>query len=59
MLLVCLTLGEKKKTKVIDNNLDPEWNEVSQRVGRPIDMDQNTSSPPDTDLDPPSTTVWL
>lgn len=21
--------GEKKKTKVIDNNLDPEWNEVN------------------------------
>ena len=23
-----LLTGEKKKTKVIDNNLDPEWNEV-------------------------------
>ena len=21
--------GEKKKTKVIDNNLDPQWNEVN------------------------------
>ena len=36
--LVCITaylqilsfyIGEKKKTKVIDNNLDPEWNQVT------------------------------
>ena len=25
----CLCVGEKKKTKVIDNNLDPVWDEVS------------------------------
>lgn len=27
--VVCTFSGEKKSTKVIDNNLDPEWNEVS------------------------------
>ena len=25
-------IGEKKKTKVIDNNLDPEWNQVELNV---------------------------
>ena len=27
-MVLCFITGEKKKTKVIDNNLDPEWNEV-------------------------------
>ena len=30
-MLVSFFAGEKKKTKVIDNNLDPEWNEVNFR----------------------------
>jgi len=30
-LCVFLYAGEKKKTKVIDNNLDPEWNEVRNK----------------------------
>ena len=30
--LFLLFAGEKKKTKVIDNNLDPEWNEVGSAI---------------------------
>lgn len=30
--LFLLFTGEKKKTKVIDNNLDPEWNEVGSAL---------------------------
>lgn len=30
--MIIFYIGEKKKTKVIDNNLDPEWNQVNSCV---------------------------